>query len=80
MNIEQYNPHQGDKTNAQWLMYQLQYLEQVITKDGVGRWLYRSNPVLDGLSPIAVIIEREGDTGFKIVGDLISDMITGSPS
>jgi uncharacterized protein (DUF2384 family) len=78
--LTNYDPHQGDKSNVEWLTYQMRCLYEFLGEEGTQKWLYRPNPQLGNLAPIHVIIETDKDKGFKIIGDLISDMLTGSPS
>lgn len=75
----QYDPHQGNKTNEDYCLHQLVYLTQVLGIRAY-EWAHKPNPQLSGKSPMDVITEHEDGSGWKIVGNLISDMITGSPS
>lgn len=78
--LSNYDPHQGDKSNAEWLIYQVRCLYEFWGEENTKKWLYSPNPQLNNLTPVNVMIDGDKDNGFKIIGDLISDMLTGSPS
>lgn len=76
--IEEYDPHQGNKTNFEYMKYQLKYLEQVLGSNKLLNWINLPNPALDNKTPAECVLLMEEDRGCKILGDLISDMLTGS--
>lgn len=51
-------------------------LKALLDPDDFGAWLNMSNELLDGLSPVTVIKRGEA----SVVANLVSDMLTGSPT
>jgi len=75
-----YRAQQWELSNFDWMAYQLKYLEKILGKEDAGKWIERPNPALGNKTPARVVLQSPDDTGCKIVGDLVCDMITGNPS
>jgi len=74
-----YDPHQGERSNFDWMAYQLKELEKILGKEATADWLNRPHSQLIDSSPVVVTVDYDDDEGCRIVAQLIVDLITDAP-
>jgi hypothetical protein len=76
-----YDQHQGDRSNFDWMTYQLKELEKILGKDDTAAWLNRRHSQLHDTSPAeAVLMDEDSDHCCQVVAQLIVDLITDAPA
>jgi hypothetical protein len=74
-----YDSHQGDRSNFDWMAYQLKELEKILGKEATADWINRPHSQLIDTSPVAVSMDYDDDEGCRVVAQLIVDLITDGP-
>lgn len=74
-----YDPCQGDKSNFDWMAYQIKELEKILGNEDTAAWINRPHSQLRDTSPAEISLATESDEGCQVVAQLISDLFTEAP-